>query len=175
MTLLCTEEYRNQLSQYHQKDATWGNGPRRYIPVVGHFIYENQVTNVLDYGCGKGKNLSWIFGGITWVNYDPGIEQWASDPATCPHLICMDVLEHIEPELLDNVLEHINSKFTKRALLSISCSPSRHELPDGRNAHLIIENHIWWLQKLEKVFTLEKVYYLRGDSFVVVVAPGRKG
>lgn len=156
---------------YHRKDATWGNGPRRYIPVIGHFIHETKAKNILDYGCGKGKNLSWIFGaGINWVNYDPGIEAWAKDPVVCEHLVCMDVLEHIEPALLDNVLQHIHSKFRKTALLSVSCSLSNHILPDGRNAHLIVEDHLWWLEKLEKIFNLEKVYYLRGNSFVVVVS-----
>jgi hypothetical protein len=63
-------------------------------------------------------------------------------------LVCTDVLEHIEPTLLDNVLDHIERLTREVALLVISCRPANAVLPDGRNAHLIIETPDWWLEKL---------------------------
>jgi hypothetical protein len=32
--------------------------------------------------------------------------------------------------------------------------PAEKQLADGRNAHLIVENHAWWRQRLDKRFSL---------------------
>ena len=66
-------------------------------------------------------------------------------------VICTDVLEHIEPELIDNVLKHIESLTLKTAYLIIDTLPAQKNLPDGRNAHLIIENQDWWTNKIQTV------------------------
>ena len=58
-----------------------------------------------------------------------------------------DVLEHIEPQLIDNVIDHLISKFRKKAFLAIDMKESKKSLPSGRNAHLIIEDVHYWIKK----------------------------
>jgi 2-polyprenyl-3-methyl-5-hydroxy-6-metoxy-1,4-benzoquinol methylase len=63
-------------------------------------------------------------------------------------VVCTDVLEHIEPEKLDAVLDHILRLTGYFAHLVISTRPANAVLPDGRNAHLIVETPDWWLEKI---------------------------
>jgi len=64
------------------------------------------------------------------------------------------VLEHVEPDLLDNVLAHISSLTRHYAFLNIATVAALKTLPDGRNAHLIVEPPEWWRARLERHFTL---------------------
>jgi hypothetical protein len=58
------------------------------------------------------------------------------------------VLEHIEPELLDNVLDDLKRCALKGVFLTINMRPAYKTLADGRNAHLIQKPIEWWLPKL---------------------------
>jgi hypothetical protein len=62
------------------------------------------------------------------------------------------VIEHFEPELLDESLQLMQSKFTQSAFLIIACYPAKKFLSDGRNAHLIVENADWWLERVKQQF-----------------------
>ena len=167
--MLVTDEYKKQLEQYHTEHKNWGSGPRAQISRLGKFFHDNNVLEVVDYGCGKATNMKFIFP-IKIHSYDPGVPTWSADPPCAPYLICMDVLEHIEPELLEDVLQHIDSKFTRKALLGISMSPAKETLPDGRNAHLIQKPVGWWLERLQKYFYVETIEIARTNgSFIATL------
>ena len=51
---------------------------------------------------------------------------------------------------MDSVLKDIHETFQKNAFLIIATSPAKKFLPDGRNAHLIVETPGWWKDKIEK-------------------------
>jgi hypothetical protein len=169
---MISKEYRDQLRGLHEAQSTWGNGPRGHILRISKWIYDTKITELLDYGCGKGKNIPHMLP-ISIVNYDPGVPQWDVDPRVCRHLMCMDVLEHIEPEHLDNVLTHIASKFTVSALMSISLAESRDILPDGRNAHILIRPATWWIDTLQRYFTLNTVEF-KSNVILVFITPKQK-
>jgi hypothetical protein len=57
-----------------------------------------------------------------------------------------DVLEHVEPVYLEETLKFLSTK-SRYIYHQIACSPAKLILPDGRNAHLIIEGQEWWRQK----------------------------
>ena len=141
--MLISDHYRNLLLKMHQKQRNFGMGSKRrreYIQSLG-------FDDILDYGCGKGKL------GLG-RKYDPAIPEFSADPEPADLLVCTDVLEHIEPELLDNVLSHMKSKMKKAGYFTIGCAPAAKKLPDGRNAHLIVQPPEWWLEKLSHYFTV---------------------
>jgi hypothetical protein len=69
-----------------------------------------------------------------------------------------DVLEHIEPELLDDTLQSLCECAVKYQYHLIACHPAKKSLSDGRNAHLIIEDPSWWNNKLKSLKNWNIVY-----------------
>jgi len=169
---MISDEYKKALRGLHESVPQWGNGPRGHILRICKWIYEERVEDLLDYGCGKGKNMPLMLP-VRVTNYDPGVPQWEADPRACMHLMCLDVLEHIEPEYIEEVLAHIASKFKKSAMLSVSMTEAKDTLPDGRNAHLLLRPVSWWLEMLDKFFTLKQVEF-QTNNIVVFVTPKQK-
>ena len=81
---------------------------------------------------------------------------------------CIDVLEHIEPQCLDSVLDHLAALTEGVAFLSIHTGPAVKVLSDGRNAHLTQEPMMWWLPKLWNRWELQTVQATGEHSFFVV-------
>jgi hypothetical protein len=52
---------------------------------------------------------------------------------------CIDVLEHIEPKLLENVLDDLQRVTREIGFFTVSTVLAEKTLADGRNAHLIVE------------------------------------
>ena len=153
MNKLVSDQYTKQLTRLHQIRESFGDsGSYKHIDEL---LANNKCHSLLDYGCGKGnvfKNIQKKFPLIDCRGYDPGVPEYAVMPEIPAELvICTDVLEHIEPELIDNVLKHIESLTLKTAYLIIDTLPAQKNLPDGRNAHLIIENQDWWTNKIQTV------------------------
>lgn len=114
-----------------------------------------QIDTVLDYGCGKGmlgKNLPFAI----W-EYDPAIPGKDTPPRPADLVVCSDVLEHIEPEMLTAVIADLR-RVTKKLLYAvIHTGPAQKILADGRNAHLIQKPAEWWIEKLSEVFVVKQV------------------
>jgi hypothetical protein len=81
---------------------------------------------------------------------------------------CIDVLEHIEPDLIDNVLDDLQRLTQEIGFYSISTEPAEKTLPDGRNAHLILQSPHWWLNKIMDRFELQTFQVIEGGCFVIV-------
>jgi hypothetical protein len=161
---LISAEYRTQQEHLH-RTTEYGTMAQHYGGMVSQIIEKLEITHLLDYGCGKRmgllKNLK-VKGQLKYQGYDPGAgsEELASLPIPAQMVCCIDVLEHIEPELLDNVLDHLCAMTEVVIFLSIHTGPATKILPDGRNAHLIQEPIEWWLPKLYNrwdIQTLQKV------------------
>lgn len=105
---------------------------------------------MLDYGCGKGG----LVDAIHCHGYDPAVEKYSHRPAPCDLVVCTDVLEHIEPDCLDHVLNDIFQLTNKISFIVVYTKPAEKFLPDGRNAHLIVKDGIWWKEKLENYFSI---------------------
>ena len=87
--------------------------------------------------------------------YDPGVPEYADPPTPAEMVVCIDVLEHIEPELIDDVLDHLEELTESFLFATVHTKPAGKKLPDGRNAHLIQKPAEWWLPKIMERFTLK--------------------
>ena len=68
-------------------------------------------------------------------------------------VVCCDVLEHIEPQHLDETISAIFERAEKYVYITICCIKSQAEFPDGQNLHLSIHPPSFWLAKLEPYAT----------------------
>jgi hypothetical protein len=112
---------------------------------------------MVDYGAGKGRLSQSIKPDhkVMVCQYDPGVDDISEPPGPTDGLVsCIDVLEHIEPELLDNVLDDLQRITLNVGFFTIHTGPAVKVLSDGRNAHLIQKGYGWWLPKLIKRFDL---------------------
>lgn len=159
MSTLISPEYQKQQQHLHETTA-YGTMGEQYGPLIAQIINRLEVSHLLDYGSGKNMGLmkglqGKIKGKLTYQAYDPGVPELAGDPIPAQMVACVDVLEHIEPECLDSVLDHLASLTEVVAFMSVHMGPALKTLPDGRNAHLIQEPVEWWLPKIMQRFDLQ--------------------
>ena len=145
-------------------------GPRpRYNALVVELLAETfQARSVLDYGAGKrtlGRKLPFPI----W-EYDPAVPEIAAPPRPSDLVVALETLEHVEPELLSAVLAHLRELTRTVCYVTITTGPARKTLPDGRNAHLIIQPPQWWSAQLSQHFTLIQEWVF-GNEYCAVARP----
>ena len=165
-----TKAYIEQLRSLH-KDKSRPQGFGGKVKDLGAFhsyMEKWQPKSLLDYGCGKGAILSHLqnkYPNIKIEGYDPAVVMF--DKISRQNYECIfsnDVLEHIEPDHIHKVLKHINELSTKYLWLRIDTKPARKVLPDGRNAHLIIENIDWWTNLVNRHISGNIVFSGQNDK-----------
>lgn len=166
--MLITPEYRDLQSQFHEAKPHYGTSSNKHVDSIASLAKALGTRDILDYGCGKAmlqKGLPFPI-----QNYDPAILEYCRPPTPAALVICTDVLEHIEPSCLKDVLDDL-ARLTLTALyVNVSCKPAKKELPDGRNAHLIIESPNWWMTWLLPRFQLQSFQASQGD-FTAIFMP----
>jgi hypothetical protein len=173
MSKLITEGYADTLAYEHANTpGKWGQTAAMYVSTI--VKHAGELTEWLDYGAGSGGLSNAIATNypnkFEITEYEPSRPNSISVPM--PYVACIDVLEHIEPDLLDNVLADLYRVTKVRGYFTISCRLAAKVLRDGRNAHLIVEPHEWWKEQLEKWFVIQQYYYDHGDkNYRVVVEP----
>lgn len=136
--------------------TTGSNYAGQVSVLAGQLIKKYGDINVLDYGCGKRtlEEAMPPITGMTFKNYDPCIDGLDDMPNPADIVVCTDVLEHVEPECLENVLNDLK-RVTKKAALVVICTDRATKIySNGQNAHTIVEHHDWWTPKLKKRFYL---------------------
>lgn len=146
-----SKEYLEELKLLHNKKTF---GLNANIPKIVHnIIKEKNIKSFLDFGAGKGHTSATI------SNTYPEIDLYTFDPATFPiplpeqveFTYSSDVLEHVEPNLIDETLQDLCNRSTRYQYHLIACHPAKKSLSDGRNAHLIIEKPKWWKRKIQAI------------------------
>lgn len=151
--MLITRQYLRLQRQLHRSEV-YGAASRKWAPQVAEVIERLQPRTILDYGAGK-RALREALGpellaGRKFKEYDPAVEEIEKCPGGLFDLVCcIDVLEHIEPACLDEVLNHLTSKTKGRAFLTVHTGPAGKTLKDGRNAHLIQQPIGWWRERIQ--------------------------
>ena len=142
--------YQQQLATMHG----WGQFVRgsKGFKSVRPFIEQYQPASILDFGCGHGSLIAAIseaYPNIHVQGYDPGNPQHNCVPDhKFDAVVSIDVFEHIEPDRLASTLKLISDKMTLGGWFRIACYPAKKQLPDGRNAHLIVELPDWWRNQI---------------------------
>jgi hypothetical protein len=174
--MLISEDYRDQQKTLHET-TVYGTASAQYAPQVAKLIEQFQVSELLDYGAGSRLTLIKTIGEkrlcqrkFRYIPYEPAVDKFSDTPEPAEMVVCLDVLEHIEPEYLDNVLDDLKRVTARIGFFTVSCEPAVKTLPDGRNAHLIQEPPQWWLPRITDRFDLHTFQKVPG-GFCVLVAP----
>lgn len=148
MTVI-TPEYRELNRKLHEDNAHYGSGDQtqKWYPYISQFAQLLGAASILDYGAGKNRMAQSLAGHLV-IPYDPAVSGIDTRPDPHDMVACLDVLEHIEPECLGDVLDDIARCTIKAVFLTVSMAPARKVLADGRNAHLIQKSVEWWIPKL---------------------------
>lgn len=129
------------------------------------------VTHLLDYGSGHNCSLAKSLKcdhKVTYQPYDPCVPRFSGEPAPAQMVASIDVLEHIEPESLDNVLDDIQRLCDGIVFLTFYTKEALKTLADGRNAHLIQKPIQWWLPKLWDRWELQTVQMVADATYIVI-------
>lgn len=170
MKLFSTKYIGDLKSLHNRKDRPRGFGGKiKPLGMFDSYMEKWKPTSAIDYGCGKGvilEHLRTKYANTSWYGYDPavvGMESISKSEFDC--VFSNDVLEHIEPDCLTDVLQHIDKLANKYIWLRIDTLPARKFFDDGRNAHLIIQDKDWWLENIQHTI----------DGIVVYSMLGKKG
>ena len=170
-----SDDYRKLQQELHL-NPDYGVASLAFAPIVAGVMRQSNVRSLCDYGAGKQNLLKGLAqAGVTGFDYhpyDPAFPEYG-EPREADLVCCIDVLEHIEPEWLDNVLDELEEITTRLGFFSVHMGPASKTLADGRNAHLIQKPSSWWLPRLTERFEIMQLqsHQLMGFGFWVVVEP----
>lgn len=165
--MLITPQYKELNQLLYRVHEAYGTTGHRYAKIILRLMEHHDTMDVLDYGCGR-QTLEKALG-VPIHSYDPCIPGLDATPAPHDIVACTDVLEHIEPDCLENVLLDIRRVTKICAFLLVATRPAMKTLQDGRNAHLIQQPFEWWAECFSQAgFTVGQQKVLTG-AFAVVV------
>lgn len=168
-----SKEYQEQNKLLHEKNPMYGVSVMNHLKTINDIYNKCECKSILDYGCGKGllaKNTPFPI----W-EYDPAVPGKDNPPRTADFVVCIDVLEHVEPEYLDATLRDIARCLKKVGYFVIATAKASKTLPDGRNTHLIVKDKIFWENKLLEYFVVPKNGIIeKNNELYCVVGPQTK-
>ena len=145
-----------------KEEAYAGNSTSNYAKMINKIILKNQCNSLLDYGCGKAKlyNEGFKTNKAIYPNlkdywnikinlYDPCYRKYNKLPTKKVDIsICIDVLEHIPIQDINWILREFMTLTKKITFFNIACYPAIALLPNGDNAHINVQKHEWWHEKI---------------------------
>jgi len=169
MTII-SKEYL-ELQQKLHENKNYGTASIKQAPLVKQIFEKNNFMSISDYGAGK-KNLQKALFNIglkdfKYLPFDPAFPEYGN-PEPADLVCCIDVLEHIEPEYLDNVMADLKNIIINAGFFTIATIPARKTLADGSNAHLIIKPTNWWLSLFLPIFYIEHLQQTETGFLILV-------
>ena len=144
---IITDEYRELNRKLHQDNENYGTSGQHWRNAVRE-LSEYGRRSILDFGCGKQTLKKALGPAYRVTGYDPCIEGLDTPPEPHDVVVCGDVMEHVEPDLVMNVLREVRRLCKVRGLFVIGMQPAMKTLADGRNAHLSLHTQEEWVAKL---------------------------
>lgn len=168
-----TPQYRSLNQRLHADESVkYGYKGHEQADQIKEVVGRFRLRTLLDYGAGK-QTLSQALQGtpnLRVSDYDPAISAIAHAPKPADIVVCTDVLEHVEPECLEEVLADL-WRLAKRYLYVRVCTVpcTSKALPDGSDPHRIVQPFDWWKQKLLEKFTLKDEYERSEKYFTLLL------
>ena len=168
--MLITEEYRAANAHLHAT-TEFGTTAPRFERSIRHMAGLYHAASFVDYGSGRNRWVERMFPLAAVQSYDPAVPDLAEPARPADMLVCCDVLEHIEPELLPNVLADMRRCALRCAFVTIATRPAKKVLPDGRNAHLIVEPADWWLPRMMELWRVRAFFNPKDQEIELWMEP----
>ena len=168
--MLATADYVKEQEALHAT-GQYGVTGQKYGEMVSQIIDNLEIDTILDYGAGSNLSLTKTLKPNRKVRYQPydiGVPEYAEEPEPAELVTCIGVIEHIEPEYLDDVLDHLEELTQVALFMSVHMGPAGKVLSDGRNAHLTQERPDWWLPKIQERFELQSFQLVSPVEFFVI-------
>jgi len=159
---LITKTYMHLQEKLHRENNGYGSSGHLHATWITQTLTKYEGSSVLDYGCGKQSLVAHLPRRINYHGYDPAFIELRQNPPAMDLVACLDVMEHIEPPCLDEVIHHIHDRTKKVALFTISTRPAEKTLADGRNAHLTVKPWRWWPDVLAATFETQYLEVKKG-------------
>lgn len=171
-----SDSYLALQKELHRNQDSYGSASVGYAPLVLDILEITGFKSISDYGAGKcrlGNILKDKAKSIEYFPFDPAFPEYG-EPKTAELVTCIDVLEHIEPEYLNDVVEQLSKLIEKVGLLTVHTGPAQKTLADGRNAHLIQQPASWWLEHFLPYFDIIQLMPVSQGFWVIVQRKGGK-
>lgn len=168
-----SEAYQAQQKSLHQNEK-YGVASVGFAPLIIDIMARTKFRSISDYGAGKCRlkqELSKQIANFDYFPFDPAFPEYGK-PHPAELVVCIDVLEHIEPAYLDTVIGELASMTQCIGFFSIHTGPAKKLLSDGRNAHLIQQPASWWLERLLSSFDVIQLTPLKKGFWVLVQRQG---
>lgn len=159
--ILISKKYLAEQKRLHADPRRYGTRGSKWAETVRKILTKlPPVDDVLDYGCGQNTLcLALEKFGIKTRSYDPAVSQFAELPIAADFVCCTDVLEHIEPEKIADVLDHICALTIGHIFAVISTVETAKKLSDGRQAHILLRPREWWVSEFsERNFVVDREF-----------------
>lgn len=170
-----SEKYLKQQQELHN-NPNYGVASLTFAPLIAKIIADNNLQSISDYGAGKKKLLEGLqksgIKNIKYLPYDPVFPEYG-EAKSAELVCCIDVLEHVEPAYVGNVIGDLSKITTNIGFFSIHTGAAGKILSDGRNAHLIQKPSSWWLPQFCKFFDIIhlQTHNYHGPGFWFIVKP----
>lgn len=93
---------------------------------------------------------------------------WDMEGYVSDYFVCIDVMEHLPLEKVEQVLGKIEQQTQKGGLFGISCVPDAMGALIGETLHMTVMRPDWWEQLISQYFTLKKVIKGENDISILV-------